>query len=510
MKTSKQRGWLLFQGFVVALLLSQLTLQVPFPTVAAAPSASLVGDCYILTLTRSCPNPTNESIKEVIRGGTPLSSKEMGGVAAAANKLSQWADECGVQGPTPPGGSTPTNPGTEVGNMLGDGNICKETVGDAKKVAATASNPVTGNGLDGDGCEWQTTGDPGINITGPWIPGYVAGSTDYDPNATAVLAGLLIHELNHLHNPNNAATSTAGYEAPAYQATVGELCKVAGCANASQEDKDAACEVIKSQNLALCNMGKPQVPCPSCEDDGMVHCETPLEEEEEEEESSQIYSDSFASEYYSYSDLRGSILLTIPGTSLEFDIRDSVGVHHEFSIDCSSVQGAEYLKPICFTRISPTAVLVGGQDSLSGYGMMLRVEFDPFAGEIVDAAVELLSSELVVVSCLDKFPYGEYKVALLDHIGDAVFVYAYERAQLVKVADLADSPLISTAQYVHVWPVETVTAPTMPPTPVPYPEAGTLIWATEDHERYAGNGILFKGGARIIDADNDGVFETVE
>jgi hypothetical protein len=200
----------------------------------------------------------------------------------------------------------------------------------------------------------------------------------------------MLHELQHLLNPNNSANNQKEYEEPAYRETIKQLCKVAGCAMATQEEKDAVCEYIKASNQELCRLGAEQECCADCPDQGKVHCEGSSGGATGGGGSGGgggggglrllgggPFLDTTYDEFYALGDVRGRISLNVGFQTLRFLLWDSTGTR-DFTYDCTD-PGITFTATT-FTQIASTAVLLGGYDSTTGQGELVRLELSPSPG----------------------------------------------------------------------------------------------------------------------------------
>ncbi len=485
----------------VLLRLAALSL----PALTSIDTLLPAGGCYVLS--KACPNNQTEEVRK----GEPLSDAEIAGVQAALDMLGKWEALCGVGGP-PGSGGAPTSPKGTLEPMLNGGSICKEVKGDPRYVGATTSNPLTGNGLDAQGCTWSTEGHPGINIGAKGIP-IADANGQFDPSSVATLAAHLIHEIQHLLNPNNAANSQKEYEVPAYKAAAKELCKVAGCAAASQAERDVACAAILDANKELCKYNEPQECCADCPNGGgpgptgggCIHCDyssTPgptLGAKFLDQTHDEIYA--------ALLDVRGFISLDVLSQLVSFSLHDHNG-KREFYFACYD-PGLTF-KATTFTQIGDTTILLGGFDSITEDGELVLMEFDPFVGQVVSSQSVLVSSAFVTVACMDKFPGATPRVAFLDHVSDSVFVYNYTQGALQQVANSAAASLLAEMKYLSVWERRAVSPPGGGPVPIPIPRFGYEIWVTSVSEKYQDVGVLIGPHMSIIDADGNGTFETIQ
>ncbi len=464
---------------------------------------SPLAGCYVLT--KACPGA--QSVDE--RKGVPLSAAEQLGVKAALDMLGRWEADCGLKGP-PGADGNPTSPKGVLEPMLQNGSICKEVVADPKKTGASSSNPHTGNGIgQTTGCNWTTQGHPGVTITPPSIP-VADASGQYNPKDVASLAGMLLHELQHLINPNNAANDEKEYEGPAYRDTIKELCKVAGCPAASQAEKDAVCDYILKSNKELCRLGLTQQCCSNCPNGGgpgptgggCIHCDyggSPSPG------TGVKFQDQTCDEFYFALGVQGSISLDVTAQRIYFKLYDSNGTRN-FEFQCFD-PGLTFVGT-SFTSIGDTTLLVGGFDGVTFDGELVRVEFDPLAGQVTSSQSVLVNSGFVTAGSMDLFPGDTSRVAFLDHVGDSVFVYNFQQGTLLQVANLVTAPTLATMKYVSVRDRRAV----LPPGPVPFPvpRFGYEIWVTKVPKQHQSTGILLGSNLSIIDTDGNGTFETIQ
>lgn len=465
--------------------------------------ATAQGSCY--ELSQECPpgpgafgsTPHPKRAGEPLDGGAP-GGDQRAGVQAAIDMLADWVAGCGLDGPTPPGGAGPVDPAGLLQSLLDGGHICEEKIADPSTTGATSSNP--GNdGLDANNCHWQTTGHPGINVNGPYFPPRGSDGA-FSERSVAELASMLLHELSHLVDPQPPPTTGEAYEKKALEFTIAQLCKVAGCEAASEEVKSAVCAYILDQNKELCAKGFAQVCCEACEGCAMVHCEgggdAPFPG---------AFVNTTTDRYYSHLDLRGHVSLHVGRQEIDFDLWDADDQALAFAVDCADPQLA--FTAVSFTQLDPFTLLVGGFDPLALEGKLLRVVFDPFAGQVLHVGVELASPDLLVAASLDLLPSGR-AVAVLDRVGDAVFVYEPATSRLTRVADAGDAPAIATADYVHAWPIRHAPASAGPLQHLV--RDGVLLWATAEPESDTSLGALLRPYARIVDEYGDGVFEWID
>jgi hypothetical protein len=426
------------------------------------------------------------------------------------SKLEDLEMRCGIS--APPGAPPEQSPSDILTGMLGNGDLCKEIVADPNEVGASASNPIAGNGPDGSGCDYTTTGHPGINIGSSQIPRMQPGG-GFSTLDQMRSIGSLLHELYHLFDMT-PGDSQKEYEDEATAYAIGEMCKVAGCAMATQEEKDGACAFIKDQNTQRCKAGLAQICCAPCLDGGKIHCDgssggaeggggggqSPLT-------SGFFFLDTTDDEFYSNADFRGSIELNVTFQEITFQMWDVSDAVTSFIADLSTEP--DFLA-VTFTQISETELIVGGWNPTSGGGKLLHVDFDPYAGQVLSQTVELEAPAMVVASSMDKFPSGT-KIAIGDHVGDAVYVYDYSSGVLTRVADASDSVAISSMNFVHVWSLPGVKQPGggFVRSAVFLPRGGTLIWFTRWLERHVDHASLMGDSVHIIDRNNNGVFETI-
>lgn len=465
------------------------------------------GQCY--KMTKKCGNKPAQDIRK----GKSFKVSELPGICAAISLLADLEMRCGIS--APPGAPAGESPSDILSDMLGNGDLCKEIAADPKKVGASASNPIAGNGPDGAGCDYTTTGHPGINVGSGHIPRMQPGGGFSTMDLIGTI-GALLHELYHLYD-TTPGDSSKEYEDEATAYAIGEMCKVAGCDMATQEEKDAACSFIEDQNKQRCKAGLEQICCDDCMGGGKIHCEGDSGGAEEEDDGGgggaqrvggSIFLDTTVDENYSNVDYRGRIELNVANRDITFTVWDVFDNTTTFVADLSTE--ADFWA-VTFTRINEFELMVGGWDSNRGGGKLLRLGFDPYSGQVLYQTEELFSSSMTVASSLDKFP-ASARLAVGDHVGNAVFVYNYNTGVLTQVADVSDHPAMDSMNFVHVWKVPAFQL-IQPGGPLLAPAIrrleGRLIWFTRWLERHVDHATLMGDSVHIVDKTNDGTFETI-
>ena len=499
------------------------------------PTLAQAGECYKMTYQKE-----GEDKPQKIRTGKPLDplSPDFVALCATAQKLKDLNMRCPIMPPPgtppvapgtdpPPAGTPPIGVGEFMEDMLANGDICKESTADPKKVGATASNPVTGNG---DG--YTTTGHPGMNFNTGSIP--TLGSSGFDCGEQMGTIGQFLHELSHIYDPMAEGTLSAKeWEDRATSYAIKEMCKIAECDDATQEEKDGACDFILTQNRQRCDLGLDQICCDACPDGGKIHCEgqsgggqgagdrggqgSSGGGQEDFIGTQSIFLDTTTTEYYQFEVLRGSITLNVGFQEIAVQLRDLQHAKTYGTIDLT--QTPDFLA-VSFTALSGTELLVGGFDPVAGGAKLVRVDFNPYSlSQSATQTTMLHDTSMVVASSMDTFPTGP-NVAISDHKGDAVYIYNRNTNSMTPVASSLDSPLMSSMNFVHVWTIPG--APLLPAAPQGPGNLsaasiiqgarprGTLIWFTEWHEAGMGNGTLVAPNVRIIDRNGDGIYEEID
>jgi hypothetical protein len=310
-------------------------------------------------------------------------------------------------------------------------------------------------------------------------------------------------------NPNNNANNQKEYEEPAYRETIKQLCKVAGCAAASQEEKDAVCDYILSSNKELCRLGAMQECCDNCPSGGKIHCDGSSGGATGNGGGGLAFLgggqflDTTVDERYSLGDMRGRISLNVASQIVDFLVWDETGTR-QFYFDCATPQIS--FTAVSFAKITSTDLLLGGFDS-SSRGELVRLAFDPLMGAVVSADSVLVSSDFATVGCMDSWP-DKPKVAFLDHVLGRVFIFNHAQGTLQLVADTGTAPLIAEMNYLHVWRFPSISSRTSAGHLATAPR-GYEIWATYYTEEHLANAVLVDRHVRMIDANGDGVFESI-
>ncbi len=214
--------------------------------------------------------------------------------------------------------------------------------------------------------------------------------------------------------------------------------------------------------------------------------------------------DQTCDEFYFALGVKGSISLDVTAQRIYFQLHDSSG-NRSFEFQCFE-SGLTFVGT-SFVSIGKTTLFVGGFDSVTFDGELVRVEFDPLAGRVTSSQSVLVSSSFVTVGSMDVFPGDTSRIAFLDHVSDSVFVYDFQHSTLLEVANSGTAPTLAAMKYVSVGDQRAV----LPPGPVPFPvpRFGYEIWVTKVPKQHQNVGILLGSNLSIIDSDGNGTFETI-
>ena len=417
------------------------------------------------------------------RQGEPLTAEQIEAVAAAGAMLVAW-EACGLTGGPLPASDDPEPPQSPGGNLLellNSGNVCLEVAASESAVAASASNPHTGNGvetdpdgiLDDDGAlidpdghpayvshRWSTTGHPGVNVQGNRIP-KKGPDGQFDEGELASLAGDLLHEMSHLDYPNNEAATGAEYEGPAYAHVVAQLCKVVNCPSTSPAVKLALCTTIETAIVKLESYGylsgaqAPNLsyePCIACDDsdsqagvggsplvDILVPPSTYIGPHDP---------DPVTLQYYVGPQL-GHVILDRRTGDLSVSLA-SAGTAG-YVVTGPDFLGSTGLIPSSFVQISDMIILVGGVNSIDGHAELVAVFHDPEVGVLGSLSV-WSGSELTIASRMAKFPLSS-RVAILDRHDAALFCFDFASTTLTSLTSVDAEADMAHMQEVSVLPM---------------------------------------------------------
>ncbi len=464
-------------------------------------------DCYVLSHAPAGlvgpPNP--------VRQGVPLSADQKKGVQAAIDMIKKWEEDCGV---TPPGGGgiLATSASDALGGMLTNGDICLEIRADPAKTGATASNPNTGNGPDGNGGTWSTFGHPGLNITEPQIPkpdptgDFMSGGCSFDSGEVASLAGQLLHELQHLTNPPANPATHGDYEAPAYTYAAEQLCKVAGCDAASDAEKKAACEGVKASNKELCKFCKPQVECEACED-SEVTCKPKEKEEVEPKRTSASFAAATPvsvetpfgpddTQLYTGDGWAGTISLRAVTDVITFAIYDQ-DTSFDLEFDLDSLPALTF-DAQAFVQLAGDRLMIVGRDEATGEGEVVELVYDVPTAAVMSVNTVYQGAGFVGARDATAFDFvpGVSGVFILD-AAHSLSVYLPWASTLVPLATTATAPGLANASYVSVRPID------LPGVP------GFVAMTSDTVDTHLNNGTLVSGITTLIDVNLDGIIDLV-